>query len=460
MSVSLVELGDQWSRHDLGRRRAAGGLNALGGFAYQLAISLEEFVDRANHGDADAAIAFETLSDVAAQQGDRFYLIQVKATLTSTTAVDVAEEALAVDAFLAECHPELRERFTYAVHCRAWTSGNPRKLTIERLKLSGTEGERWEMLRGRVQEPVVRPDPRLRLVLRLYPQVDDPFRLVAEMTGEQLSLLAAREPPTVIAERLLGLLNDARNRLQVEPPPWLVGADDFIAVQGNTDITLGQQPTLSRLTAGAYMRRRGRVDAIVDDVEEQLAVGGGEDALTVCWLSGGSGVGKSVLLLQALEELAQRDGPVLHLLNPTDTALEAALAYWHKRGAQVVIAVDDLYAPPRRTDEQWDRLIDLAMHPRRTRAMVVLTAGPRNYLEAFDQRVRQSEAFRIRELPVRGLDESELAEYRTWFERADRSGSAAARRVAVRRRGAASGCSAERRAVDSAVRRPVPGSCA
>jgi hypothetical protein len=68
MPLSLAELGEEWRKYPLGRRRAAGGLNALGGFEYQLAVSLEQFIDRVRANDTGAELAFETLSDVASRR--------------------------------------------------------------------------------------------------------------------------------------------------------------------------------------------------------------------------------------------------------------------------------------------------------------------------------------------------------------------------------------------------------
>ena len=83
MTVSLDQLGHEWQSHPLGRNRALGGLRALNGFAYQLAVSLEQFIDMTLDGDDDAVIAFETLSDLSRSSGGLIYLIQVKATLSS-----------------------------------------------------------------------------------------------------------------------------------------------------------------------------------------------------------------------------------------------------------------------------------------------------------------------------------------------------------------------------------------
>ena len=416
MTVSLDQLGHEWQNDPLGRNRALGGLRALSGFAYQLAVSLEQFIALTLDGHDDATLAFETLSDLSRASDQLIYLIQIKTTLSTGTARDVAEEAMAVDAFLASKHPELRDLFVYEVWCRRWESGDPRQITSERLGLGRDEARRWEAVRTRMREPVERSDPRLRLTITLFPIVRDASGLVAAMTGELLNRLGDGEPSTRIAEALLRLFDHARAEQTIDPPPRILDAEAFSPRPGDDRISLGQRPNVKQLAEGYFMARDERAKEIAEAVRKAMAVAAERDGVTVCWLSGGSGVGKSVLLLQALEQLVRQDGPVVHLLGPSDSALEKALAYWRSPDEQVVVAVDDLFAPARRGDEQWDRLSELATHPDRTGALVLLTAGPDTYLQSFKERASQTEAFVVNTLPVEVLRPAELDEYRGWFE--------------------------------------------
>jgi hypothetical protein len=333
----------------------------------------------------------------------------------------VAEEAMAVDRFLAERHSELRDAFSYAVLCRKWTSGDPRSVTSEQLKLEGQEIARWEAVKQRFLPPEERSDPAFRLALKLFHEVADPFALVARMTGELLRRLANREEPSAISTALYEVLSRARAELADPPPPALLDVADFTAQPGGQGILLGQRPTLQSLNAGYFMPRSDRAAAIANRIQELLAGGVAWEALPVCWLSGGSGAGKSVLLLQALEHLVRAGDVVVHHLNPTDTALQAALGYWRSPARPVVIAVDDLFAPARRSDVQWDRLGDLAMDSQRASALVIATAGPTNYLDAFRNRAQETGAFTIHELSVTGLDADERVAYRNWFAQRTRT---------------------------------------
>ncbi len=419
MAVSLVELGNQWREHPLGRRRAAGGINALSGFWFQLAVSLERFLDLAETGNPNVQVAFECLSDLASMDGGPIYLLQVKRTLTTATAKDVAQEALAVDAFLEECHPGLRNMFVYEVRCARRESGDPRTINATQLNLSGGDVERWERLRARFREPSVRSNPYLGLLSRLFARVDDPFGVVAMLTGELLRMVAEKDDPEQIARRLLEIISSARAAQTRTPPPRLLTVEDLSCDEGGSGILLGQRPTIEHLAKGYFMPRGERSEDAAQQVLELLRrdVQAEDQRLPVCWLSGASGAGKSVLLLQVLVALLTEQGLAVHSLAPSNASLSDALEYWNDAQGDVVLAIDDLYAPARRGVEQWDRLTGLALDPSRLARIVILTTGTEDYIAALRQRIGETGAFVVEDVPVSNLSEHEQERYHAWYQR-------------------------------------------
>jgi hypothetical protein len=67
--LSLQDLYDKWAAHPLGKRRAAGGRVAIGGFRYQFYVSLNRYFERVISNDSTAQFAFDGLSDLAELDG-------------------------------------------------------------------------------------------------------------------------------------------------------------------------------------------------------------------------------------------------------------------------------------------------------------------------------------------------------------------------------------------------------
>ncbi len=68
--MTLYELDELWVQHQLGAKRAAGGRAALGGFLYELYVSLDTFFSDVISGQREALYVFDHLSDLARTSGD------------------------------------------------------------------------------------------------------------------------------------------------------------------------------------------------------------------------------------------------------------------------------------------------------------------------------------------------------------------------------------------------------
>jgi len=423
MTVSLLELSAEWREHPLGKSRAEGGVNALRGFSFQLALSLEHFLDMADASNPNIEVAFEGLGDLTTVENGLVYLVQMKSTLTTATAKAAAREALVVDAFLEASHPELRELFVYETRCGRHDSGDPRTLTPTQLGLTGGDRKRWLDLRGRMKEPTVRSSPYLGLVARLYGVVDDPFGVASAMIGELTLRLGRGEEPTRVGEAILALLSRARSARAIDPPGSVLTVESFEPRPDGSRILLGQRPTIDHLTRGYFMPRPTRAASGATHVLEVLRRerNAADQPVPVCWLSGASGAGKSVLLLQILELLTADGRLIVHNLPPSNAALEDTLTYWRTAKGEVVVAIDDLYAPARRSEEQWDRLTGIALDPRRATRLTILTTGSDDYLRAFEQVAGRTGAFVVEELDVPSLESHEQAAFHSWLK--DRTGA-------------------------------------
>jgi hypothetical protein len=257
-------------------------------------------------------------------------------------------------------------------------------------------------------------------VIKLLPHVRDPFGAVNQMLGELLRIIGQDRSRNEVAGALLEIIVRARIAPEQRPAGELRSIADFDVRGGGTGILLGQLPNVRHLAGGYFMPRPDRAQEAADGVIEAMErdiVGSDAPKLSICWLSGPSGAGKSVLLLQTMEILAARDDLAVHDVTASTTAFERALEHWRTTEGRVVMAIDDLFAPARRSSEQWDRIIAVALDPARSSSMVVLTTGPDDYRNAFQKFAKGCEAFRVVPIRVTNLYAAEREDYRTWFHR-------------------------------------------
>lgn len=141
----------------------------------------------------------------------------------------------------------------------------------------------------------------------------------------------------------------------------------------------------------------------------------------VVWISGGSGVGKSALLLQSLRELVcEFDLPVMYLEH---FAEDLPKAIDQVGSGRALIAADDPYAPDERRPELW-REINRQAHGAAN--ITLLACGPDESRAAFAEMAHRHGVLSVRRVDVPLLTEAEQGEYFQWF--CDRTGSTDLRR--------------------------------
>ncbi|MCB9794757.1 MAG: hypothetical protein H6741_18785 [Alphaproteobacteria bacterium] len=227
-----------------------------------------------------------------------------------------------------------------------------------------------------------------------------------------------------IAERF------ARSRTSSRPLGRIYQPSDFDVPAENLGALRppGQLVTPEHLSGGHFMPRPERVDALVRHVDVVVERSAHDvlGRLHVLWLKGRSGVGKSVLLVQLLEEMV-RAGRRAVWFGGEVSELEAQLRQTPelpKGGGPELLFVDDLYDPEVREELDLVRLARFLERNNGVRWPVVVTCGPPEFADTFlaAARYRGVELILWDVTPVRAVEGAALLD---WYEQ--RSGKPALR---------------------------------
>jgi len=398
----------------------------LAGFSYQLALSLKAFFGQVVDEDSTATLAFDGLSDLAEFQGDLVYLTQIKRTLNRESQRSAVAEFLEIDHFLQRDYPAFRARVCFRVICGRRGRGLDESWDPGRLGLADDEARRWQQIREnqRFRGYQVEGDPRLELAIQLWKTVPRPYDFVNACIAKLQHLLGLNRGSDEIAT---ALLQDLQHATAHDPiVGTLLGPRDFEpADTPSKRILIGQRPRLVDLREGCFMERTGQVRSILEVIEQALpfdsSLRDGGRKVPVVWISGGSGVGKSALLLQTLREVVcELDLPIIYLEH---FAEDLPKAIEQIGSGRALIAADDLYAPDARRPELW-REINRQAHGAPN--ITLLACGPDESREAFAEMAHRHSVLSVRRLDVPLLTEAEQGEYFQWF--CDRTGSPDLRR--------------------------------
>ncbi|MFN0169281.1 MAG: hypothetical protein ACKV22_22900 [Bryobacteraceae bacterium] len=417
--ISLQTVLDRWAQHELGRSRALGGRRALDGFRFQIYLSLEAFFRAVLSGDASAQFVFDGLSDLANTSGDLIYLTQAKVTLDTASIKDAIEEALVVDEFLEAEYPELRKKFRFRFMGRRAKSRldeNPAELDAARF---GVDPHRWDDLRHRILSVEISSSPRVGLAIQLWQRTRNPFRVVDECAGKLLNGIGGNKPSSEIAEVLLEIWN--RERDTDLAPGRLLGVSDLTHSGAASDrIMHGVLPRPEDLVEGCFRDRPEALEPILRKVEETIITpmeGRRRMGVPIFWLSGSSGTGKSVLLLQTVRELMLRGhADTVNFLGSRATWLPSSIRRVSGSDEQFVVAIDDLYAPNNRTNDWLTEFLEIAFSMSWSRPPLIFTCGPKEQLRSFRKALAYEPEVQVIELRVPNLNREEQSAYHDWYQ--------------------------------------------
>lgn len=417
---SIEALYQEWAASTLGRDRARGGRAALGGFLFQVYVTLDRFFEHVIDGRHEAQHAFDGLSDLAEWRGDLLYLTQIKTTLDSRSLRAAIEEALTVWQFLGEQHPELRSRVRFQLACRRQSQSLPRNIgsmSSEELGIDEGNWEGWNEARQQFLPAMVCGSPRLDLAIRLWRHSRHCFTLIDACVAKMFALLGENRPSTDVSEALLELWDTARSGER--PPGQLYGPKEMMVLEPYHECILhGVRPRPSDLRQGAFMERLEVLGNVVDVIRSAIRQchGSKSGKIPVCWITGPSGAGKSVLLLQAMRELVcSGDVEVANYLGEISQYLPRSLDYWLHGCTRAAVVVDDIFAPDNRDAGLWKDVAEVLFSADTGSGTCILTCGPYEQLKSFKREIHRHSELEVFEAFVKPMGPEEMSRFHGWY---------------------------------------------
>jgi tetratricopeptide (TPR) repeat protein len=431
--ISLQKLLAEWKK----TRQATGGWFALAGFSLQTSIYLLRFfqgIEKARKNEktpADLA-EMELLSDILCPADGNLLLIQVKRTLSAGTLTSALKEAYFITQLCLREAPNLLDRIRFQIACQKWEPG----VSIQGQSLADVikkDGDEriWNSMLGRFHpdQPIVEENDSLGTLWTYLWNlgIEDPFALVEQCTGRLLSNFNVKDTDAVrrIGWELNSYLAAAPRRDNWVSVGEVLTGDDIVPdprASEYTEVLTGQVPRLKHLRKGFFRSR--------PEIFKQLAIAFNEwvsnvpepeidvnEKIPVFWISGRSGEGKSVLLLQLVGEILRLGtiSPLLQLRSGIDLPrLMIDLPLQNDRmgeaSQKIYAVIDDIYDLPNR--DAWDEEVRdaCALH---TPPAAIITCGPTEQREQFESRL--PDVFKVYHFPVPNLELHECREFLEWY---------------------------------------------
>jgi len=410
-------------------RRAWGGRWSLAGFSFQASIFLLRFFQQIEERKEEPGLLaeMESLSDILCPKGGKLILTQVKLTLRRAELISAMQEAFHLTDLCHRVAPDLLEHLRFQIACRHREKTLlPTDLTQADVMPAG-DLQIWQAMLDCFDPTapiIVEADPLDRLHLFLWNAgLENPAGLLKTCQGMLLGAFNTPERVREVGRDLADLYHSAPRRTGWRSVGDVLTPIDITIDQSSADrgVLTGRIPQFAYLRRGYFRERPQIITQLLAKVRGWLARLEAErdqlrDRIPVFWISGRSGEGKSVLLLQAVAALLTADAglPVVHLGTGMVPRLLEDLPErdrWLAEGKREILAVvDDLYNLQDR-DGWGDAVRQASDHLQRP--VAILTCGPTEQLEDF--RHELGRCFAITDFTVPLLTAEEARAFFDWY---------------------------------------------
>ena len=212
------------------------------------------------------------------------------------------------------------------------------------------------------------------------PVLDDPFAFACEALEiclrRGIDPIAAARSRDEIAKAFFG-----RRRGIRYPGQFIAASDVQPDAEQTREVILGQVPTLRDLRDGRFMERPDHLAAALSELDRHVTERDWrqEPYIYAFWIEGRSGNGKSVLLLQLMQQIVQKQGAHVIWLDDASEKLLPLLESWAGASADAgpfYVFVDDFYGPNKRKGTGFREIARLLRESNRTDWPVLVTCGP------------------------------------------------------------------------------------
>ena len=188
------------------------------------------------------------------------------------------------------------------------------------------------------------------------------------------------------------------------------------------EVVIGKTVSIDHIRDQRFMLRKELITNALTtlDLFLQNRLNNFDPEILTFWISGRSGSGKSVLLLQIMQEMVlKRDAQVIWLDDATET-LPNLLEKWAEQQAvfsePLFVFVDDFNSPQTRDKIDFKSITRLLRNPNffKVKWPIIVTCSPPEYLEEF-QKTGNVEYFEIKKWNIPPVSKTEQPCFLEWF---------------------------------------------
>jgi tetratricopeptide (TPR) repeat protein len=418
------------------KKRATGGAISLSGFHYQFLITLHDtlvaWLSKPNFERDRPSIFTECLSDILDKSSDEIILVtQVKLTRRSDSLKDALTELWLIYDLATKITPNLSPYLRFRILSMKAELQNFESVISNWLPdEQDCSIDDIKLFREKVTvELFSDPEDEILALLASKFYATDPVGYLDRWLGK---LLAAASKEEFIgfedaAKSIWTDLESLKNSSPtISPNIYVWTSQDKVpesVIEG--ELLTGERPQVHHLRRGFFASRSELYSAIFDNVQKWIIdLINNQDKqlrLPIFWIGGRSGSGKSVALLHVLSLLYESGaGSIFWLGNKTEL-LRQAIPWSIKRGGrdhQVIIGIDDPYAPNTQNDDLvWKEALALLEVVRQRgdglALPIIICCGPTEQAERMKMDLPEDVKINLFELPHE--NEQDLFQLRNWY---------------------------------------------